>query len=158
MSGTKYFKESCFTVELFVFVTCSWEGFLERMRLEIGNHVKNDVSNLLTNNFSTTTKVESLVSCVAIMTTFKNYFDYVYSVSSCGIRNVHFLGTLDDWKLLHEKTSQLQSFTTPRDKLSTYITGLLPILDHFIETYQGKVDNQFWDTIFDLKHRGGGSG
>ena len=68
------------------------------------------------------------------------------------IRSVHFLGTLDDWKLLREKVNQLQSFSMPKNGFSTYITGLLPILEQFIVTYQGKVDNQFWDTIFDLEH------
>ncbi|CAF0745870.1 unnamed protein product [Adineta steineri] len=136
----------------------NWNRFLEDMRLEVNKNVKNDVCDLLSNNFSTTTQVESLVSCVAIMTTFKKYFDYDYCVAGCGIRNVHFMGTLDDWKLLQEKTRQLQSFSTPEDEFATYITGLLPILNQCIQTYEGKVDNQFWDTIFDLKHRNGMSG
>ncbi|CAF1316392.1 unnamed protein product [Rotaria sordida] len=30
-----------------------------------------------------------------------------------------------------------------------YLDGVLPILDQFIRTYKGDVDNDFWDTIFD---------
>jgi hypothetical protein len=33
-----------------------------------------------------------------------------------------------------------------------YIQGILPILDQFVQTYRGNVDNSFWDTIFDLQH------
>ncbi|CAF4917570.1 unnamed protein product [Rotaria sp. Silwood1] len=73
-----------------------WEDFLERMRLEIGKHVKSDVNDVLANNFSTTMKVESLLSCLATMTTFKKYFKYRYGMVMCGIRNVHFMGTLAD--------------------------------------------------------------
>ena len=135
-----------------IFADHSWEDFLEKMHQEMGKHVKNDICNLLTNNFSTTTKIESFISSIAIMTTLKKYFEFGYLVGGCAIRSVHFLGTLDDWKLLREKANQLQSFTMPGDQFSTYITGILPILDQFIATYQGKVDNQFWDTIFDLKH------
>jgi hypothetical protein len=76
----------------------------------------------------------------------------------CGIRKVHFLGTLDDWLLLRDKTQQLQGFTTLKDDFSTYVEGVLPVLDQFINTYQGKVDNQFWDKIFNIEHVGRGSG
>ncbi len=116
------------------------------------NHVNNDICNLLTNNFSTTTKVESFLSSLTIMSTFKKCFDYTYSINSCGIRNVDFMGTLNDWILLREKVNQLQLFTLENDDFFIYINGILPILDQFIQTYKGNVNNQFWDTIFDLKH------
>jgi hypothetical protein len=116
------------------------------------NHVKDDICSLLTNNFSTTTKVESLLSSLTIMSTFKKCFNYIYAINSCGIRNVHFMGTLNDWILLREKANQLQLFTLENDDFFIYINGILPILDQFIQTYKGNVNNQFWDTIFDLKH------
>lgn len=40
----------------------------------------------------------------------------------------------------------------------TYIDGLLPILDQFIQTYEGNVDHQFWNTVMDIKHVSGRSG
>ena len=141
-----------------LFFVSSWNAFLESMRIQIGENVKNEVVTLLTANFSSTGKVESLLSCATIMNTFKNYFEYGLIMIDCGIRKVHFLGTSDDWLSLREKTKQLQSFTTPNDDFSTYIDGVLPILDQFINTYQGKVDNQFWDKIFDVEHHEYGSG
>jgi hypothetical protein len=116
------------------------------------NHIQNDICSLLRNNFSTTTKVESLLSSLTIMSTFRKCFDYTYVINSCGIRNIHFMGTLDDWILLREKTNQLKLFTVEMDDFFVYINGILPILDQFISTYQGNVNNQFWDRIFDLKH------
>lgn len=136
----------------------SWNAFLQSMRNKIGENVKNDVVALLTANYSTTGEIESLLSCATIMNTFKSYFDYGLMMTMCGIRQVHFLGTLDDWMLLRRKTEQLQNFTIGRDAFFTYVQGVLPILDQFIDTYQGKVDNQFWDTIFDVTHVGRGSG
>ncbi|CAF1260523.1 unnamed protein product, partial [Adineta steineri] len=135
-----------------------WNAFLESLRTEIGKNVKNDIVSLLTANYSTTGKVESLLSCATIMNTFKKYFDYGLFMIMCGIRKVHFLGTLDDWLLLRQKTTQLQAFTTPNDEFSSYIQGLLPVLNQFIDTYQGKVDNEFWDKIFNIEHFGLGSG
>ena len=71
------------------------------------------------------------------------------------------MGTLEDWNLLRSKTAQLKNFTQPNrdDSFSSYIDGLLPILDQFIQTYQGNVDNQFWNKVMDMEHVGdGGSG
>jgi hypothetical protein len=72
------------------------------------------------------------------------------------------MGTLEDWKVLHQKTEQLKSFVLPSDKygggFDTYIDGLLPILKQFIKTYQGNVDYKFWNTVMDVKHISGGSG
>ena len=128
------------------------------MRVKIGENVRNDVVALLTASYSTTGKVESLLSCVTIMNAFKSYFKYGLVMTECGIRKVHFLGTLDDWSLLRNKTKQLQGFTMPNDEFWTYVDGLLPVLDQFINTYQGKVDNKFWDKIFNVEHVGRGSG
>jgi hypothetical protein len=131
------------------------------MRVEISKNVKNEIAELLTPTFSTTTKIESLLSCVTIMSTFKRYFDYDFLMTMCGIRDVHFMGTLDDWKLLREKTEQLKSFAIPSkygNGFDTYIDGILSILDQFIQTYQGNVDHQFWNTIMDIKHVSGRSG
>ena len=136
----------------------SWNAFFESMRIEIGKNVKNDVVSLLTANYSTTGKVELVLSCATIMNTFKKYFRYGLAMTRCGIRKAHFLGTLDDWLLLQEKTKQLKSFTILNDEFSTYIDGLLPVLDQFISTYQGKVDNKFWDKVFNIEHVGRGSG
>ncbi len=134
----------------------SWPNFLIQMRSQIGKHVKNNVVDLLTSNFSTTGPVEGLLSSACIMHTFKKYFDYTQCVCGCGIRNVHFMGTLDDWKLLRKKAEELKMFTLPsqaqcssRIDFRVYLDGVLPILDQFIRTYEGHVDNDFWDTIFD---------
>jgi hypothetical protein len=138
------------------------------MKDEIRKNVKNDIVEVLTSTYSTTGQVESLLSCACIMHTFKKYFDYVHCFPGCGIRNVHFLGTLADWQLLRSKAERLKGFTKPSEvssneiyrNFSSYIDGLLPILDQFILTYQGHVDNNFWDQIFDYTHvhKRGGSG
>jgi hypothetical protein len=126
------------------------------MRMEICRNVKNGVTELLTSNFSTAHNAELFLSCVAIMATFKEYFEYRDLATCCGIRNVHFMGTLDDWKLLRHKIEQLSNFTVPKtywdSDFGSYIDGLLPIIDQFIETYQGNVNNQFWNKVMDVNH------
>jgi len=130
----------------------SWEDFLEQIRCQITSHIKPDICNLLTMNFSTTTKIESLLSSLTIMNTFQKTIQYFHSTNSCGIRNVHFMGNRNDWILLYDKVKQLRSWTIENDDFYEYINGILPILDEFIQTYDGNVNNHFWDTIFDLEH------
>jgi hypothetical protein len=127
------------------------------MRVEIDGNMKTEVTEMLSSNFSTTTKIESLLSCVAIMDTFQKYFEYKCYVTRCGIRNAHFMGTLDDWNLLRKKIVGLKKFTmSDENSFDSYINGLLPIIDQFIQAYQGKVDNEFWNKIMDIEHVGFG--
>jgi len=49
------------------------------------------------------------------------------------------LGTLDDWKKLKFHANTLREYD-----LGWWIDSIDPILDKFIETYEGKVDTQFW--------------
>lgn len=116
------------------------------------DHIRNDLCHLLTNHFSTTTKVESLLSSLTIMSTFQKCHECTSMINSSGIRNVQFMGILDDWILVREKAKQLKLFTGEEDDFYRYIDGILPILDEFIRTYQGQVNNQFWDAIFELNH------
>ena len=142
----------------FLLVCSSWTAILQSMSSEISKHVKNDIVELLTANYSTTGRVESLLSCATIMNTFRQYFKYRLRWTLCGIRKVHFLGTLEDWLLLRRKTAKLQRLTTANDDFHTYIDSVLPVLDQLISTYQNKVDNEFWDQIFNVEHEGSGSG
>ncbi|CAF3694900.1 unnamed protein product [Rotaria sp. Silwood1] len=72
------------------------------------------------------------------------------------------IGTLDDWQSLRTKTEQLQCFGD--NAFRTYVNGVLPIFDEFIQTYQGNVNKEFWIKVCDItrnprmKYGGGGSG
>ncbi|CAF1395877.1 unnamed protein product [Adineta ricciae] len=129
-----------------------WRDFFGKMQIQISKNVKSSeiVDNLI-NNFSTTTEIELVLSYACIMDTFQSYFEYSRCIPGCGIRNVHFQGTLFDWKLLKEKTEQLMSLTIRNDSFFQYLQNLIPILNEFIETYQGNVNVEFWNHIVDAK-------
>ncbi|CAF2861284.1 unnamed protein product [Rotaria sp. Silwood2] len=135
-----------------------WKDFLERMRVEVGKNVKHNVIDSLTANFSTTSLIESNLSCLVTMDTFKNYFEYRCFITRCGIRRIHFMGTLEDWKVLRQKAEKLKNFTKHgTDPFASYINGLLPIIDEFIKTYQNNVNHEFWKKVMDIEHVGGGA-
>jgi hypothetical protein len=75
----------------------------------------------------------------------------------CGIQNVHFGGTLEDWKSVLNKTKSLVEFDLD-GKLKRYVKNILIILEQFIDSYEGKVDLDFWNRIVDVKRGRLGSG
>jgi hypothetical protein len=154
-----------------------WTDFFSEMKKQIGKNVKGDIVNTLQSDFTTTGEVESIVSYACIMDTFKQYFSYGRCIPCCGIRNVKFMGNVDDWKNLRKKAENISNFLngnadksiltnisnmlTGNNKVSQftkYIDDLLPILDKFVDTYNENVDVQFWNKIMDITHGRIGSG
>ncbi|CAF1253701.1 unnamed protein product [Adineta steineri] len=117
-----------------------WNEFYDQMKKEIVKNTKNNICQLLTADFSTTGKVESILSTACIMNTFKFYFEYQREICICGIRQVHFMGTLNDWQSLRIKTEQLKLFTD--EKFHGYLIGVLSIFDQFIETYKEQISQE----------------
>jgi hypothetical protein len=52
----------------------NWDDFFDQIKVKIAEDTKNDVCQLLTAEFSTTGKVESILSNACIMNIFKFYF------------------------------------------------------------------------------------
>jgi hypothetical protein len=75
----------------------------------------------------------------------------------CGIQNVHFGGTLDDWKSVLSKTQLIKDYDVD-GKLKSYVKNVSAILEKFIETYEGKVDLDFWNKVVNMEHGRLGSG
>lgn len=136
-----------------------WDEFFTSMIAQIHKNTKDNIVDTLAANFTTTGRVEQLISIATIMDSFKNYFDYCRGIPMCGINNVLFMGQLDDWTKLRSKMLALQKYAiSDNDSWSKYITELIPIIDKFIETYNGNVDVDFWNKIMDKVNGRRGSG
>ena len=141
-----------------------WDDFFKEMKLQISQYVKDPkLISILSNNFSTTTKVESILSSACIMDTFKSYFEYDRCIPDCGIRNLFMKGKLEDWEQVKEKTRSLLKFMAKgqlqkETEFTSYLTNLFPILNEFILTYQGQGRAEFWNKIMNFKDGTQGSG
>ena len=134
-----------------------WDEFFNLMIKEIEKSTKEGIVDTLKSNFTTTGRVESLLSIASVMDSFKKYFEYGRLIPCCGINNVHFMGTLGDWESLLDRTTKLEKYAvTP--EWTNYIDGLKPILRQFIETYQEKVDVDFWNKVMNITQGRLGSG
>lgn len=134
-----------------------WDDFFNLMIRKIIENTKGEIVDKLQCNFTTTTPVEKIISTAVVMDTFKKYFDYVRCMPCCGIRNILFMGTESDWIKVLSKLKDLKEYDV-NTKLANYVDKLVPVIEKFIDTYNGKVDKEFWDKIINIEVGTIGSG
>lgn len=117
---------------------------------EIKKNTTEGVTEKFESNFTTTGRVERILSTAIVMNTYKQYFDYDRFMTCCGIQNMHFGGTLEDWKSVFDKTNALAEYDV-NGQLKKYISRVGVILEKFIDTYQGNVDVDFWNKVYHFK-------
>jgi hypothetical protein len=124
-------------------------------------HTQQDVTSLLTADFSTTTPVSLTASRVTLMYAMKSYFDYKM-VALCGLPGIELRGTRDDWASLRAKIAQLADLlcgapTPQQEAVATWLGRLGVIGDRLLDTYDGKVDQDWWSKIVSIESFGSGS-
>lgn len=146
-----------------------WSEFFALIEPEIKKNTKGEIVDTLRCSFTTTGDVEQTLSTVSVMSAFKAYFEYGRCIPLCGIAQVHFLGTLEDWTSLKEKLLALRQYAVPDQGVTTaskkalctwkrYVDTLAPVIDKLIETYQGAPDVEWWNKIIDQRFASRGSG
>lgn len=125
-----------------------YEEFCNVMVNQINENTKNNICDKLNCNFTTSSIFEKFISNIVVMDSMKNYFKYKFEFS-CGIKEVKFLGTLDNWNKLLDKTKSLLEYADGinKDLWIKYINELIPVLEKFIDTYKGHSNEKFWNSI-----------
>lgn len=131
-----------------------WDTFLTRMSDLIKKNIKEDILTWMTPDFSTTTSKDRTVSNIALMGTVSEYFGMKFELG-CGLSKLTLLGTLNDWKLLLEKVSNLKRFGVK--DLTDWSEVLIHVLTEFVNSYQETINEDFWQRICTSKRRGSGS-
>ena len=70
-----------------------WEKIFPEFTKQIAEHTGNEIINLLSSDFSTTTPTEKVASEITILETMKAYFEYVVLYIICGIPEITLQGT-----------------------------------------------------------------
>jgi len=131
-------------------VDYSW--FLDQMTKQIEENIKTpNYVELMTSNFSTSTKTDRIVSSINTMNSMQEFFEYCMTM--CGLPAVTMKGTEDDWKCLLKKIEELEKLLQPiKDILSPPLTpnwweNIKSICKKLLETYQGSPDLTWWSSI-----------
>lgn len=126
-----------------------WQGCFSEFSDQIGKHV-GSTRDLITAGFSTTGPIEKAASEIVLMAAMRHYFDYVL-VTRCGIPQITLLGTVEDWRQIRRRTEALAEFD-----LEWWVRGLLPVLDQFVRSAEGKPDREFWRSFYKWNDESGG--
>lgn len=135
-----------------------WDTFFLLMIEEIRKNTKPGVTDDLMSDFTTTKLPERLLSVIKCMDVTKHFFEFGRCIPCCGITHVDFKGTLQDWKLLIAKLRALVKYDDAKGSVAKYIEVVTPILQKFVDTYQGNVDVEWWTRVMNFSRGQVGSG
>lgn len=121
----------------------AWEGIFSKFTGQIQKYAGNNLTELLTCNFSTTTPVEKIASEITIMETVKPYFEFIIIRVVCGIPEITLEGTPEDWEKVLDKAQKLKGY-----ELEWWISELEPLLNEFVKASKGEVNKEFWRNMF----------
>ena len=74
------------------------DGIIKELNNKISDYIGNELNDILTPNFSTSTKETIIAGKASIMAIFKNYFRFGGEMFLCGIPYIILEGTLEDWE------------------------------------------------------------
>ena len=120
-----------------------WTEIFPQFTSQIAEHTGEELIDILTCNFSTTTPVEKVVSEITIMEAMEPYFEYIVMVIVCGIPEITLLGTTEDWQKILDKTKYLSKYD-----LEWWTKELVPILEEFVKASKGDIKKIFWRNMF----------
>ncbi|MDR0765501.1 MAG: DUF4419 domain-containing protein [Odoribacteraceae bacterium] len=120
-----------------------WEKIFPAFARQIAEHAGQELVDLLSCDFSTTTPAGQIASRVTIMEAMKPYFKFVIFYTVCGIPEITLTGTPRDWKRVREKARRLGKYD-----LEWWTRELDPLLKQCERAARGKVDKKFWRNMF----------
>ena len=136
--GTKNLE--CIRIGTFEDIYRYQDDLIEEFCKKISDNIGTELSDVLTPNFSTSTKETIIAGKVSIMATFKKYFKYSIDMCSCGIPYIILEGNLQDWEKILEKLKILKKCGFSTGKMVEHILKI-------IDTKKGEIDLNFWRKI-----------
>jgi len=119
-----------------------WVNLIDSLSAQTSQHVKKNFHSFFVPTFSTTTREIKTAYEITLMHSFKKAFDYV-GESGCGIPSITLTGNRRDWVSIQSRLRMLTELG-----LDDWRLELEPILDEFINVYDGKVNSEFWKNIY----------
>jgi hypothetical protein len=151
--GRKELRLQTGIAELTGYTKEEWELQIDRMITLILENSNKDIMEWMQPSFTTTTPRDKMVTKLIMMSTVKEYFD-MHFCCDCGISKVTLLGELSDWENLYTKAQKLNTFGI--EVFNKWSKLLLPVLQEFINSYKGQVNEDFWQRICTSTKRGSG--
>ncbi|KAM9994837.1 hypothetical protein ACTFIY_001035 [Dictyostelium cf. discoideum] len=136
------------------------EAPFDELTISMSNQIQSNIKgpsikDLIIPNFTTTTESDKVVFSIALMSTMKNYFNFVFQ-TYCGLSEVTLLGEINDWINLKERVEKLIQFDNKDGEIKKWLVYLSPVIDKFIDSANGNPDTTWWNQIVDYREQSGG--
>ena len=122
------------------------ENFSEQINVQMTKYLGEELINLLTPNFTTTTYDSTIVCKISIMGAFKKFFHYEMILCGCGLPYIILEGTAEDYKKIIEKATKLKKY-----KFEWYIDRIIPHIKKMVEAKEGKIDKEYFMNMIQQK-------
>ena len=116
------------------------DGIIEELCEKISENIGNEIVDILTPDFSTSTKETIIAGKASIMSTFKKYFRFHGVMFVCGIPYILLEGTIEDWEKILKKLKYLSKYEFDIEKMEKNI-------EEIIKTKKGNINKEFWRNI-----------
>jgi len=131
--------------------TNPWDDVFPEFAEQIKGHIGKDNYNSIVSTFSTTTPVTKAAQEVALMDCVQSYFNFLFE-TLCGIPSITLEGTKQDWQVLLDKTKYLSK----KFDLDWWANELVPVLQEFVNVFDGNVNQEFWKDFVNVEQSSGG--
>lgn len=128
-----------------------WEEVFDFFSKEIKKEVKKNITDLIVQNFSTTSMIEKAAFDISLMESMERYFDY-RGKAICGIPYIILEGTVEDWDKIYRLVDEFNQYD-----LEWWVKELKPILYEFKMASEGKILKKFWKGIYNSEKGYGGN-
>lgn len=119
-----------------------WQQLIDTFTIIAREKIRPDFYKTMLPEFSTSTEHTKTVLNAILLSSVKQGFLF-RGASGCGIPNVILLGEKADWELLLKHVKELEQYD-----LKFWTDELQPILQEFINAFDGKVDRSFWQRMY----------
>ncbi len=126
-----------------------WSTVFGEFAEGIKESVNMDFYDIMVDDTSVATKLSRISSEIAIVDTFKHYFEFIV-LRGCAITEVTLVGSRDDWEKLRTKVHKLKEFNQEdRLYLDWWLDRLVPLVDQIVDqAVSRKIDTSFWSKIY----------
>ena len=122
-----------------------WETAFPMFGEKVKEYIGEELYTSIVADFSNTTPTQRAASEIVLLYTMKKFFNYVLT-TRCGIPRFKIEGTLEDWEKIKSKVQYLRKFG-----MEEWLECVTEILNKIIDSMQGNVDKDFWNSFYKWK-------
>lgn len=124
------------------YTATSWASLIDSLSIKTTQYTKANFYTFFVPEFSTTTAITKTAYQITLLNSYKKVFQYI-GESGCGIPYITILGEKQDWQEILKKLDMLDKIG-----LSNWAKHLKPVIQEFINIFEGTKNKDFWKAIY----------